>query len=112
MRRAIVCCLLLSLFAAATPPIADGGTITWSFDAGDAATCPKSISVSDGKIVVDLSALPNEAKPFRAVFRCQRERNCLNSRPGSAVCGLSYGSREVLTPRIARIRLNSQPCER
>ena len=112
MRRAIVCCMLLSVFAVAAPRLAVGDTVTWSFGAGDAATCPKSISVSDGKIVVDLSALPNEAKPFRAVLRCQRERNCLNSRPGSAVCGLSYDSREVLTPRIARIRLNSQPCER
>ena len=53
MRRAVVCCLLLNLLAA-TPRVATGGTVTWSFGAGDAATRPKSITCSGSKIVAAL----------------------------------------------------------
>jgi hypothetical protein len=104
MRRAIVCCLLLSLLAAATPPIAHGGTVTWSFGAGDAATCPKSISFSGSKIVVDLAALPNEAKPFRAVLRCQRERIPGRGRESEAALVVAVGDEKplpLLPPRFS-----------
>lgn len=52
---------------------AANGAATWSFAAGDRATFPETITVSDGRIVADLSALPKGARVFRAVLRCQRE---------------------------------------
>lgn len=46
---------------------------TWSFGVSDRATFPGAVTISEGKIVVDLSALPKGAKVFRAVLCCQRE---------------------------------------
>ena len=47
---------------------------TWSFGAGDKATCPGTVAEGRSKIAVDLSALPAGAKVFRAVLRCSRTR--------------------------------------
>ncbi len=73
MRRAVVCCLLLGLFPMITPRVSAGGAVTWSFGAGEAATCPRTITCKDARIIVDLAALPKDARPFRAILRCQRE---------------------------------------
>jgi len=47
---------------------------TWRFAAGDAGTCPKTVTTPAGKIVVDLSALPKAATVFRAVLGMSRDR--------------------------------------
>jgi len=75
-RCGISLALLWAVAACPVLALADGAA-TWSFSAGENATCPKSVQASGGKIVVDLSALPTGANVFRAVLRCQR-----TGRPG------------------------------
>jgi pimeloyl-ACP methyl ester carboxylesterase len=48
------------------------GAATWSFAAGERGSHPRTITVKDDKIEVDLSALPSGARVFRAVLHCQR----------------------------------------
>ena len=81
----VAACLLWS--AAARAAVDEAAT--WSFAVGDGATCGGTVQVAGGKIVVDLSALPKQAKVFRAVLRCQRTRV-----PGR----LSEGEKVVVVP--------------
>jgi hypothetical protein len=46
---------------------------TWSFGAGEHATCPNTITRDKEAMVVDLSALPDGAEVFRAVLHCRRQ---------------------------------------
>jgi hypothetical protein len=70
MRRRVA--LALCLWASAG--LAGELAATWSFGAGDNATVPKAITTPQGRIAVDLSALPEGVRVFRAVLRARRWR--------------------------------------
>ena len=70
MNRTLLTLLLTALLAVAA--VAAEPAATWSFSAGEAGTCPRTIAVQGNKLVVDLSAVPQSAKVFRAVLNLDR----------------------------------------
>ncbi len=77
MKRCASGLTILTVAVVALPALAAESAATWSFAAGERATCPKTLTASGKKIEVDLSALPTGAKVFRAVLRLRKDR-----RPG------------------------------
>jgi len=105
MRYTVLCCLLWGGVGMASPT-SGGDAVTWSFGAGETATCPKTITFVGAKIVVDLAALPKEAEPFRAVLHCQRERTAGRGRESEAVVVVAAGDEEplpLLPPRFGSL---------
>ncbi|MGA2032753.1 MAG: alpha/beta hydrolase-fold protein [Thermoguttaceae bacterium] len=97
IRHEIIACLLLGLLAVGTSLAWGEGPLTWSFGAGESATCPKSITFEGAKIMVDLSALPKGVEPFRAVLSCQRESALGRGRETDAAVVVPAGGEKPLS---------------
>ena len=85
------------------PALGGPAAATWSFGAGDNATCPATVAAGSA-ITVDLSALPAGAKVFRAVLRCERQSGPGWQREGDKAVVTPSESAEalaLLAPRYA-----------
>lgn len=93
---------VLLVLVLACPALGEAAA-TWSFGAGDNATCPATVAAGS-TITVDLSALPAGAKVFRAVLRCERQSGPGWQREGDKAVVTLTGSAEALAllpPRYA-----------
>jgi len=106
-RKAGVAALLCWLLVPSAACLAGGGAATWSFGAGTEATCPQTISVKGARLAVDLSALPEGARVFRAVLRFERQRLPGWQREGDEVVVVPAGSPDrplaLLGPRYTSL---------
>lgn len=68
----VSCGLAMLLAVSASLDAIAGDAATWRFSTGEGGTCPKTVTITKTKITVDISALPKEAKVFRAVLGMSR----------------------------------------